>query len=360
VSSYQRESIVDRTNAERQRRYRANRKAAAADNTVLRQQITALQQKVTMLEQALAQQGATPKPRQQAADVPSGLGMEAQQAASTKASPGVVGIGLDALEAAKTKPPPLQIQPWVPEEERQAIKETWESPFFDFDEHTRARVRRLVEDERMEDLWKNLPEGAFSLAIYALGIFPLLRPPPQSKRGEPLRRWEQRLQRWEEHFFKYWVKHPHPTMGYDLRTLAGWACDLRDALVRWRDMLGPRSNEILSAHLRRGPVFKDARLQPFLDKADYTSAKNTVDVAIGWLDALYHCFLSIDEQHRSEVRRLPKIAHPDDREAPRRFFMDFMSDRYCCNAVVADLTAIAFDRDIGPETVQRRRRLRAA
>jgi hypothetical protein len=241
---------VDRTNAERQRRYRANRKAAAADNTVLRQQITALQQKVTMLEQALAQQGATPKPRQQAADVPSGLGMEALQAASTKASPGVVGIGLDALEAAKTKPPPLQIQPWVPEEERQAIKETWESPFFDFDENTRARVRRLVEDERMEDLWKNLPEGAFSSAIYALGIFPLLRPPPQSKRGEPLRRWEQRLQRWEEHFFKYWVKHPHPTMDTtcgpslggpvicEMRSSDGEICSAREATKYCRLICG--------------------------------------------------------------------------------------------------------------------------
>jgi hypothetical protein len=39
--------------------------------------------------------------------------------------------------------------------------------------------------------------------------------------------------------------------------------------------------------------------------------------------------------------------------------MDFMSDRYC-NDVVAPLTAVAFDQDVGPETVGRRRRLRPA
>lgn len=122
------------TDAERHRRYMARLRAAATQA----QGSTGLRQKVTVLEQALAQQVTTAKPRQQAADVPSGLGMEALQAASTKASPGVVGIGLDALEAAKTKAPPLQIPPWVlDEEERQAIEETWKSPLFDFDENTR-------------------------------------------------------------------------------------------------------------------------------------------------------------------------------------------------------------------------------
>jgi hypothetical protein len=121
------------------------------NGTALRQENTALRQKITVLEQELAQQRATAKPRQQAAHVPSGLGMEALQAASTKASSGVVGIGLDALEAAKTNAPPLQ---------RQAIEETWESPLFDFDKNTRKALRRLVEDERMEDLREKLPEGA--------------------------------------------------------------------------------------------------------------------------------------------------------------------------------------------------------
>jgi hypothetical protein len=75
----------------------------------------------------------------------------------------------------------------------------------------------------MEGLRKKLPEGAFQSAIYALGIFPLLRTIPRRAAGrrwkERLQRWEQRLERWEQHFFKHWVKHPHPTMGYDWLTL---------------------------------------------------------------------------------------------------------------------------------------------
>ena len=248
----------------------------------------------------------------------------------------------------------------------------------------------------MEGLRKKLPEGAFQSAIYALGIFPLLRTIPRRAAGrrwkERLQRWEQRLERWEQHFFKHWVKHPHPTMGYDWLTLAGWACDLRDVLAGLRDVLGPRSDEMWSRHLRRGPGFKDARFQPFLNKADYARepaiavcsasvmprpplsrlrtsrclagpdrprAKGpSMGAAIGVLHVLYHCFLSIDAEHRSDLS-LPKIARPDALKSLRLFFIDFMSDRYC-NDLVAELTTVAFDRDVGPETVQRRRRMRAA
>jgi hypothetical protein len=243
---------------------------------------------ITALKQELAQQRAMAKPRQPAADVPSGLGTEALQAASTKASPGVVG--------------------------------------------SRPALRRLVEDERMENLRKKCLKGL------------LHRPSMHSEFCRCCDQCRAQLQAWEQHFFKYRVEHPHPTMGCDWRTLAEEACHLRDVLARLRDVLGPRSDQIWSAHLRRGPVFKDARFQPFLDKVDYASAMNTMGAAIGFLHAVYHCFLSMDEEHRSDVRRLPKIARPGAPEAPRRFFMDYMSDRYC-NAVVADLTVIAFDLD---------------
>ena len=109
--------------------------------------------------------------------------MEALQAASTKASIGLVGVGIEE-EAATTEPSRLLIPLSFPKEERQAIEEMWKSPLFDFDESTRPAVRRLVTDRRMRDLRKKLPEGAIPSAIYALGIFPLLRrKPPARKRA---------------------------------------------------------------------------------------------------------------------------------------------------------------------------------
>jgi hypothetical protein len=147
-------------------------------------------------------------------------------------------------------------------------------------------------------------------------------------------------------------------------------CDLRNVLARLQYVLGPRSDEMLSRYLRRGPAFKDARFQPFLDKADYAPAMNTMGAAIGFLHALYHCFLSIDAEHQSFIRNeLPVVARPDNSEAPRRFFMDYMSDQFegallpsLLDAEVADLTNVVFDlRDdpIGPETVESRRKMRA-
>ena len=89
-----------------------------------------------------------------------GLGVEALQAASTKASIGLVGVGIEE-EAATTEPSRLLIPLSFPKEERQAIEEMWKSPLFDFDESTRPAVRRLVTDRRMRDLRKKLPEGLF-------------------------------------------------------------------------------------------------------------------------------------------------------------------------------------------------------
>ena len=87
---------------------------------------------------------------------------------------------------------------------------------------------------------------------------------------------------------------------------------------------------------------------------------------LSFLHALYHCFLSIDAEHRSDLKRLPKVARWDDPQAPQRFFMDFMSDTMQkplgrhCNAKVAALARVAFNRDdLGPETVRSRRRMRA-
>jgi uncharacterized protein YlxW (UPF0749 family) len=79
---------VDRTNAERQRRYIAKLKAAA---TQAQAQDTALRQKVTVLEQRLAsikREGLADK-------APASVGIEALQAARTKASIGVVGVGIE-------------------------------------------------------------------------------------------------------------------------------------------------------------------------------------------------------------------------------------------------------------------------
>jgi len=90
------------------RRYIAGLKAAATQahaqgSTGLRQENTALRQNVTVLEQELAQQRATAKPRQQAANVPSGkiakgLGIEALQGGprSRPRSGVVVSVGMEA------------------------------------------------------------------------------------------------------------------------------------------------------------------------------------------------------------------------------------------------------------------------
>jgi hypothetical protein len=94
---------------------------------------------------------------------------------------------------------------------------------------------------------------------------------------------------------------------------------------------------------------------------------NTTGAAIRFLDALFRCFLSIDAEHRSDLKRLPKPPRGDDRQALQRFFMNFMSDtmKELCgrhyHTVVAALTAVAFpDLDPpGPETVRERCRMRA-
>jgi len=367
----------------------AYRKAKDGDRPTLRQQVTALKQELARLR-------ATAKP--QAADVPrgkvtesrkekgikpEGLFMEALQAAAAKPSIGVVGVGIDE-EAATTEAPRSQLPVWVRRREalRQAIEEALELPALN--ENIRKAQKRLAgvgDDGGMEDICKKLPEGVaeiiIPLAIWTRGFFPLARRIPQSAKRNR-KRYEQYLQRYERYFFKYWVRHPHPTMGYEWPTLAGWACDLREVLFRLHHSLAPRSDEIWSHHWRRGPDFKDARFQQFLDKADYARdpAMSTMGAAISFLDALYRCILSIGEEDLEIIERLPKVRldHP---RTPRRFFMDYMSDTMeklygpggsqlfknavARNAVVADLTAVAFKLDeFGPESVRRRRRMRVA
>jgi hypothetical protein len=346
-----------------QRRHKAKLKAAAEDSIRLRQENAALQQQITALKQELAQQRAS-------------LLMEALRAARNKASIGVVGVGIEEKGATIEAPRP-PIPAWVRRRETlwQAIEETLKLPTID--ENTRAARERLVTDDRMEGICKKLPEGVaeiiIPLAIWTVGILPLLRSKPQSTKHNR-KRYEQYWQRYEQYFFKHWVKHPHPTMGYDWSTCAGWACDLRDVLASLWDLHGPRSNEKWSPHWRHGPVFKETRFQPFLDELDHAldPAMSSMVAAISFLHTLYHCFLWLDAEHRLYIKRLPKVPRPDSPQTPRRFFMDYMSDtmKKLCgpgesqllkNTVVADLTAVAFDLDgFGPESVRRRRRMRAA
>jgi Glyoxalase superfamily protein len=111
---------MDSTNAERQRRYRVTRKAAAADSASLRQENTALRQQITDLKQELAQQQAKAK-----AARPEGLAIKAMKAAMTKPNGGVVGFhdaNFEFHEALSLAPHPLTFLPWVPEEARPILK----------------------------------------------------------------------------------------------------------------------------------------------------------------------------------------------------------------------------------------------
>lgn len=358
---------MDGTNAERQRRHRAKLKAAAAqDDTGLKREISALQLEVTVLREELARQRAAAKKItiKQADKAPTSVVMEALLAARTKASIGVVSIGIEEQTVTTEEP---QIQPWFSEEEQQAIKEAWKSPFYGFDKDLRAALKRLATDDRMGDLRKKLPDGAILLAIDVLGIFPLarLQPKPGASR-KAQQKWEQDLQSWEEHCFKHWVKHPNPTMGYDLGTLAEYACVLRDVFARLR-YVRPDADELLARHLRRGPLFKDTRYE-----ADYARgpAIDTIGAVISSLHAVYQCIFSMGEEYQSDDKLLPKAAHYrwDHPKTPQRFFMDLMSglmkklyDHYH-DEEVADLTNVMFVQGseslVTEETVRGRRRLR--
>jgi hypothetical protein len=138
-------------------------------------------------------------------------------------------------------------------------------------------------------------------------------------------------------------------------------------LYTLRDALGPKGDEEWSPHWRRGPLFKDARFQPFLDKADYARdpAMSTMGAAISFLHTLYQCLLSIDGELRSDVKRSPQVVRwarrtpgptalgklEADPRARQRVFAQIMSDkmRELCGRphrdVVAVLVRVAFKVD---------------
>ena len=190
------------TSTQRSRRYRAKLKAAATqaqDNTGLRQEITALRRE-------LAQQRAMAKAAQQ-----EGLALKALKAALTKPNGGFVFYDDETREfhdGLSRRPYRLSIL-YAPEEARPAIKKMWEGTLPDKD--VRAALERLATHDKMRGVWKKLANvngvaEIIPLAIEALIMFPVLRPPPQSKRREA---WE----RYERHYRKLWIKHPHPTGG---------------------------------------------------------------------------------------------------------------------------------------------------
>jgi hypothetical protein len=319
------------TSTERSRRYRTKLKAAATqaqaqDSTGLRQENAALRQKITVLEQELARQRAMANAAQQ-----EGLALKALKRAMDKPCAGYEFYDNETREfhdALSRRPYPLTIL-WAPEEARPAIKKMWEGTLPDKD--VRAALERLATDPRMRGVWQKLANvngvaEIIPLAIEALIMFPVLRPSPQSKRREA---WE----RYERHYRKLWMKHPHPTGGVDSLTCANWACDLRDVLARWRDVLDPTSDEA-----------------------------NSMGSAIRFLDALFRWFLSINAKWRLDVKRYPRIVRTDD-QAPQRFFARFMSeemrwiDGLPCGPprhdVVAVLVCVAFDvEDVETDTVE--------
>jgi hypothetical protein len=323
------------------------------NGTALRQE---KRQKVAVLEQR-----AMAKAAQQ-----EGLGIKAQKAAMTKPNGGVVGFHDANLEfhEADCPPPYRLLMPLVPAEAQPAIAEMWKGTLPD--KEVRMALKRLAIDGKMRRVWKELQKllrdrqeitEIIPSAIEALVMSALLRPPPQLKRHEA-------LQRYQHYLDKLWINHPHPTMGFEYSTLAGWAGDLRNVLARLQNLLGQRSDEEWSFHWRRGPVYKDVLFQPFLDKANYAQdpAMSTMGAAISFLHNLFHCFVRIDDEQRSGVKRFPRLvrwdrlselaqAYESDPRARQRFFAQIMSARIqeLCDHprrdVVAVLVCVAFKVD---------------
>jgi hypothetical protein len=295
---------VDRTNAERQRRYVRKLKAEATqakvqditglrqENVALRQENVALRQRIAVLEQEPAQAQATAKPRQQrAADGAS----EKIETTMAKAK---------ANEALRPAHWPT-IPPWVPAPARHSIVEERKRP--GLDEDAREALNRLTIHPKMKtDVWKELkelpPEVAefiIPLAIYAFAIFPLRH---------------QRLQ-WE--------------------TWAKLAIRLRNVLAILRDVLIPTADEIWTHHWPGDPAMN-------------------ISAAISFLDALAHCFQSIAAKYQPIHAELPPVARPNDPQAPWRYFSQYMSNelkKLCCeyyDHVVDVLIAVVFDLPVGP------------
>jgi hypothetical protein len=326
------ESNVDRTNAERQRRYRVNRKAAAADSTSLLRENTALRQRVTALEQELAQQRTVAKPGLSAAEVPNGKIAKLWKDKGIKRE----GLGMEAPEAAKARTERCPAhRRWVPSEAWRVIEKAWEYPYLD--DRCRAALRRFATDPAMREVWQKLPpepeglaEAVIGLALYALVIFPLLRPRPRSKKSEVWKKWAQHL-------------HDHPR-ALDWQACAGLAIELRDVLAATPDEAWVRN--------WRGD-----------------SAVNRVS-ASGFLGALADCFQSLlaEVQSFESDMRLPPVARWDDPRAPQRFFAVFMSEKMYAlcgryfDLVISALTGVAFPdlESPGAATVRGWRRMQAA
>jgi len=322
------------TPAERQRRHRAKSdvtkpaatglkalQAQAQDSTGLRQEITGLRQEVTALKQELAQQQVAKSARQE------GLAMKALKAATTKRNGVVVGFhdaNFEFHEAECPPPYPLPRRPFVPEEARSAMEKKWEETLPDKD--VRAALERLATSRRVWGKLRNVKGVAEIIpsAIEALEMFPLRRPRPQSKRREAWRKYQQ-------HQDKLWINHPHPLRGYNLLTCATWATDLRYVVTRLRNVLAPTSDE---------------------------AAMHTMGATISVLQALADWLISIDDEHRSDVKRFPPVARWGLR-ARQRFFAQIMSDKMqeLCGRprrdVVAALVCVAFNvDDVTTDTVR--------
>jgi hypothetical protein len=211
----------------------------------------------------------------------------------------------------------------------------WKNPSLDKD--VRAALERLATNGKMRrGVWEKLRnvKGVAEIipwAIEALIMFPLLRPPPQSKRRKA---W----QSYERHWRKLWINHPHPTGG--LLTYAGSAADLRYAIESWRELLAPIGDELWSYHWRGDP------------------AMSNMGAAINFLAALQDCLIAIEREQQSDVKSFPPITRPDDPRAPQRFFAQHMSDKivWVCGRpgydVVARLVCVAFNVDVKPDTVR--------
>jgi hypothetical protein len=315
------------------------------NGTALQQENTALRQKLTALEQELAQQRAMAQPGQQAADLPYGKIVKARAALPEYYS----ALRLPALRPRPWAPdpaPPLPVfEDWVPQEARQAIEEWWKLPFLD--ENVREMLERLATDDRMDTgVWQNrhvkgVTKFIISYAVLAFAIPPTRRPKPVSTKRADRQRVD--WQKYEQH----WVQYRHPPRP-DLLSWAGLVVDLKYVLASY--VFGPTIDEAWSRHWRGDP------------------AMNTRGAAISFLDALFRCFVSMDEEYQSNLADmgLPTIFRWND-QTPQRSFSQFMSNKmkkHCghyCDAVVAALTAVAFDLDdLDSNDVRRWRRLQAA
>jgi hypothetical protein len=228
------------------------------------------------------------------------------------------------------------IPAWVPNAARQAIEALWKDSCLD--ETGRAALVRLATYPAMRtEVWDKLPGGPKSaagdvieFAMIAIMAFPLLRPMPTTQKRSSWDRWAQHIR-----------AHPR---GLSEASLAGFAAALGHAI-------GSMSDASWSHHWQGDPQ---------VDRAH----------AVSLLEGLARTYRSMAAETQSllAAQQFPPVVRWDDPQAHQRFFSEFMSGKLpalCgrpCDAVVAALTAVAFDllSDPGPATVRGRRRMQAA